>query len=235
MLEIADLRAGYGPVEILHGVSLKIPQGRIVGLLGANGSGKTTLMRAISGLVGKSSGRVSFKGQEILGKLPQDIAKMGLSQVPQGRLLFSEMTVGENLEMGAMLLRDSGQLGARLGLVEKLFPILHERRDQLAGVLSGGEQQMLAIGRALMGDPSMMLLDEPSIGLAPKIFDQILHTVRSINLDSGTTIFIAEQNVRKILALVDYAYVLESGSISAEGLPRDLMQDSRIKSAYLGL
>ncbi|MBU6191090.1 MAG: ABC transporter ATP-binding protein [Betaproteobacteria bacterium] len=235
MLEIVELRAGYGPVEILHGVSLRIPEGRVVGLLGANGSGKTTLMRAISGLVGKASGRITFKGQEILGKLPQDIARMGLSQVPQGRLLFPEMTVAENLEMGAMLLRDSGQLGARLGLVEKLFPILRERHDQLAGVLSGGEQQMLAIGRALMGDPAMILLDEPSIGLAPKIFDQILDTVRMINRESGATIFIAEQNVRKILALVDYAYVLESGSIHVEGLPAELKADSRIQSAYLGL
>ena len=235
MLEVRDLRAGYGPVEILHGLTLNIPAGRIIGLLGANGSGKTTLMRALSGLVGKVSGTIAFQGQSILGKLPQDIARLGLSQVPQGRLLFSEMSVAENLEMGAMLLKDPARLPSRLELVESLFPILRERRSQLAGLLSGGEQQMLAIARALMGDPTMILLDEPSIGLAPKIFDQILATVRTINRDSATTIFIAEQNVRKVLALVDYAYVLESGSIHVEGAPAELMQDKRIQQAYLGL
>ena len=235
MLEVTGLRAGYGPVEIIHSLTLNIPAGRIIGLLGANGSGKTTLMRALSGLVGKVSGRITFRGEDILGRLPQDIARMGLSQVPQGRLLFSDMTVAENLEMGALLLKDSGKLGPRLALVENLFPILRERREQLAGLLSGGEQQMLAIGRALMGDPTMILLDEPSIGLAPKIFDQILATVRTINRDSGTTIFIAEQTVRKILALVDYAYVLESGVIHIEGAPGELMQDKRIQQAYLGL
>lgn len=235
MLEVSDLRAGYGPVEIIHGLSLNIPTGQIVGLLGANGSGKTTLMRSVSGLVRKVSGRISFKDQNIVGRLPQDIAQLGLSQVPQGRLLFSEMTVFENLEMGALLLKDGSRFDRQLALVEALFPILRERRDQLAGLLSGGEQQMLAIGRALMGEPSMMLLDEPSIGLAPKIFDQILETVRTINRESGMTIFIAEQNVRKILALVDYAYVLESGSIHVAGLPDALMQDSRIQQAYLGI
>lgn len=235
MLEVSGLRAGYGPVEIIHGLSFSIPTGRIIGLLGANGSGKTTLMRSVSGLVKKVSGEISFKGQNILGRLPQEIARLGLSQVPQGRLLFSEMTVFENLEMGALLLKDANRFDKQLALVEALFPILRERRDQLAGLLSGGEQQMLAIGRALMGEPSTMLLDEPSIGLAPKIFDQILETVRTINRESGMTIFIAEQNVRKILALVDYAYVLESGSIHVAGRPGELMQDSRIQQAYLGI
>lgn len=235
MLELSAVRAGYGPVEILHGLSLSIPSGQIIGLLGANGSGKTTLMRSVSGLVKKVSGKISFKGQNIVGELPQDIAQRGLSQVPQGRLLFSEMTVFENLEMGALLLKEASRFGTQLALVENLFPILRERSGQLAGLLSGGEQQMLAIGRALMGEPSMMLLDEPSIGLAPKIFDQILDTVRTINRESGMTIFIAEQNVRKILALVDYAYVLEAGAIHVAGPPSELMQDSRIQQAYLGI
>lgn len=235
MLEVSGLRAGYGPVEIIHGLSLSIPSGRVIGLLGANGSGKTTLMRSLSGLVKKASGQVMFQGQNILGLLPQDIAQLGLSQVPQGRLLFSEMTVAENLEMGALLLKDASRFGVRLALVENLFPILRERREQLAGLLSGGEQQMLAIGRALMGEPSMMLLDEPSIGLAPKIFDQILDTVRKINRESGTTIFIAEQNVRKVLALVDYAYVLEAGAIYVAGSPGELVADKRVQQAYLGI
>lgn len=235
MLKLENMHAVYGPIEALHGVSLTVPQGSIVGILGANGSGKTTLFKAIAGLVRVSEGKVSFNGKVLTNQPTEKIVAQGVSLVPQGRLLFPEMTVLENLEMGAYLLHDNAEFTKRLKSVQTIFPILKERSHQMVALMSGGEQQMLAIGRALMGQPELILLDEPSIGLAPKIFDQILHTVKEINALRKTTIVIAEQNVRKILKVVDYAYVLEAGKVALSGTAQELAGNESIRRAYLGL
>ncbi len=235
MLKIDHLHAAYGPVEALHGITMQIEPGSIVGVLGANGSGKTTLFKAIAGLVRVTQGAATYNGVDLTNQTAQAIVKQGVSLVPQGRMLFPEMTVLENLEMGAYLLKDRAEFALRLETVQTMFPILKERAHQMVALMSGGEQQMLAIGRALMGQPDLILLDEPSIGLAPKIFDQILATVKDINARRKTTIVIAEQNVRKILKIVDHAYVLESGTVAISGTPQQLSGDESIRRAYLGL
>ena len=214
MLDIENLHVAYGPVEVLHGISMRVEPGSIVGVLGANGSGKTTLFKAIAGLVRVTQGKVRLSGHDLTNVSTQSIVKQGVTLVPQGRMLFPEMTVEK---------------------VQQLFPILKERSGQMVALMSGGEQQMLAIGRALMGQPDLILLDEPSIGLAPKIFDQILSTVIEINRERKTTIVIAEQNVRKILKIVDFAYVLEAGKVAISGTPEALSSDESIRRAYLGL
>lgn len=234
MLKIQSLYSGYGPVEIIHGVDLIVPKGKIVGLLGANGSGKTTLFRTISGLVKGRSGKIHFKDNDIRQLNAQDISKLGISHVPQGRMLFGEMSVYENLEIGSLWLGTSRDFHQRLSKIESLFPILKERRNQISALLSGGEQQMLAIARALMANPALILLDEPSVGLAPKVFDQILETVKIINQENQTTVLISEQNVRKMLNLVDYAYVIENGKVNIEGVPEKLKGNEKIQQAYLG-
>ena len=235
MLNIENLHAAYGPVEALHGITMQVQPGSIVGVLGANGSGKTTLFKAIAGLVRVTEGSAAFNGVVLTNQSAQAIVKQGVSLVPQGRMLFPEMTVLENLEMGAYLLKDRTEFAKRLDAVQTMFPILKERTHQMVALMSGGEQQMLAIGRALMGQPDLILLDEPSIGLAPKIFDQILATAKAINARRQTTIVIAEQNVRKILKIVDHAYVLESGKIAISGTAEQLAGDESIRRAYLGL
>ena len=235
MLDIENLHVAYGPVEVLHGISMRVEPGSIVGVLGANGSGKTTLFKAVAGLVRVTEGNVRLSGHDLTNVSTQSIVKQGVTLVPQGRMLFPEMTVYENLEMGAYLLRDRTEFSRRLEKVQQLFPILKERSGQMVALMSGGEQQMLAIGRALMGQPDLILLDEPSIGLAPKIFDQILSTVIEINRERKTTIVIAEQNVRKILKIVDFAYVLEAGKVAISGTPEALSSDESIRRAYLGL
>ena len=235
MLDIENLHVAYGPVEVLHGISMRVEPGSIVGVLGANGSGKTTLFKAIAGLVRVTQGKVRLSGNDLTNVSTQSIVKQGVTLVPQGRMLFPEMTVYENLEMGAYLLRDRTEFSRRLETVQQMFPILKERSEQMVALMSGGEQQMLAIGRALMGQPDLILLDEPSIGLAPKIFDQILSTVVEINRERKTTIVIAEQNVRKILKIVDFAYVLEAGKVAISGTPQALSSDESIRRAYLGL
>jgi branched-chain amino acid transport system ATP-binding protein len=235
MLDIENLHVAYGPVEVLHGISMQVEPGSIVGVLGANGSGKTTLFKAAAGLVQVTHGRVRLSGHDLTNVSTQSIVKQGVTLVPQGRMLFPEMTVYENLEMGAYLLRDRTEFSRRLEKVQQIFPILKERSGQMVALMSGGEQQMLAIGRALMGQPDLILLDEPSIGLAPKIFDQILSTVVEINRERKTTIVIAEQNVRKILKIVDFAYVLEAGRVAISGTPDSLSSDESIRRAYLGL
>jgi branched-chain amino acid transport system ATP-binding protein len=235
MLDIENLHVAYGPVEVLHGISMRVEPGSIVGVLGANGSGKTTLFKAIAGLVRVTQGQVRLSGQDLTNVSTQSIVKKGVTLVPQGRMLFPEMTVYENLEMGAYLLRDRTEFSRRLETVQQMFPILKERSGQMVALMSGGEQQMLAIGRALMGQPDLILLDEPSTGLAPKIFDQILSTVIEINRERKTTIVIAEQNVRKILKIVDFAYVLEAGKVAISGTPEVLSSDESIRRAYLGL
>jgi branched-chain amino acid transport system ATP-binding protein len=235
MLDIENLHVAYGPVEVLHGISMRVEPGSIVGVLGANGSGKTTLFKAIAGLVRVTQGKVRLSGHDLTNVSTQSIVRQGVTLVPQGRMLFPEMTVYENLEMGAYLLRDRTEFSRRLETVQQMFPILKERSEQMVALMSGGEQQMLAIGRALMGQPDLILLDEPSIGLAPKIFDQILSTVIDINRERKTTIVIAEQNVRKILKIVDFAYVLEAGKVAISGAPQALSSDESIRRAYLGL
>ena len=235
MLDIENLHVAYGPVEVLHGISMRVEPGSIVGVLGANGSGKTTLFKAVAGLVRTTQGNVRLSGHDLTNVSTQSIVKESVTLVPQGRMLFPEMTVYENLEMGAYLLRDRTEFSRRLEKVQQMFPILKERSGQMVALMSGGEQQMLAIGRALMGQPDLILLDEPSIGLAPKIFDQILSTVVEINRERKTTIVIAEQNVRKILKIVDFAYVLEAGKVAISGTPNSLSSDESIRRAYLGL
>jgi branched-chain amino acid transport system ATP-binding protein len=233
MLEIENLHAGYGHVIVLREVSIRVSQDQIVGLLGANGAGKTTLIRAISGLASVHAGEIRFLGERVSNMSAQGLVRRGLIQIPQGRLLFGEMSVRENLELGAYLIRTSEDLDKQFEFVHTLFPILRERTDQSAGLLSGGEQQMLALARALMGKPRCLLLDEPSLGLAPKVFNTILDAVRRIH-QRGIPVLIAEQNVRKILKLVDYCYVLENGRVVLEGEPQSLSGEVEVRASYLG-
>ena len=232
-LRLAGFCAGYGRVPVVRDISLEIGEGRIVGLLGANGAGKTTLMRAVSGLATMQGGRIEFAGNDVTGLSSAELVARGLIQVPQGRHLFGEMSVRENLEMGAYLMAGQAEK-ARMQEVFSLFPILRERERQAAALLSGGEQQMLAVGRALMSGPRCLLMDEPSLGLAPKAFDLLLDVVKRINV-GGTTVFIAEQNARKVLRVAHYCYVLENGRIATEGESSILLADDRIQRSYLGV
>ena len=234
MLEVTDLVAGYGRGDVLRGVSLRVPDAAVVGLLGPNGAGKSTLARAISGLLQPRAGRITFDGRPVHRMRAQDIVRLGLLHVPQGRMLFPDMTVGENLEMGAYLAEGRGAVQQGLDRVHALFPILAERRRQLAGLLSGGQQQMLAIGRALMLQPRLLILDEPSIGLAPRVIDEIFAVIRRINQE-GTAILLAEQNVRHVLAMAGHSVILESGRVAAEGSAERLMADDLVRGTYLGL
>jgi branched-chain amino acid transport system ATP-binding protein len=233
MLEVEGLLAGYGRVSVLRDVSIRVPEDKIVGLLGANGAGKTTLIRAISGLASIHAGEIHFFGERTNELSPQGLVRRGLVQVPQGRLLFGEMSVRENLEMGAYLVRTSEEFERQLDFVHALFPILRERAHQSAGLLSGGEQQMLAVGRALMSKPRCLLLDEPSLGLAPKVFSAILDAVGRIHR-LGIPVLIAEQNARKVLKFADYCYVLENGRVAFEGEPRSLSAEAEVRASYLG-
>jgi len=233
MLEVADLRAGYGPVTVLRGVTISVADKAIVGLLGANGAGKTTLMRAICGLATIQDGDVRFAGRETTGSEPETLIRHGLVYVPEGRRLFSEMTVRENLEMGGYVIGNTSERRGRIDRMQQLFPILRERAGQAAGSLSGGEQQMLALARALMSRPRCLLLDEPSPGLAPKVVDSILAIVREINAE-GTAVLVAEQNARKLLRVAHYCYVLENGRVALEGESNALLADDRIHAAYFG-
>ena len=232
-LRLTGFCAGYGRVPVVREINLDIGEGRIVGLLGANGAGKTTLMRAVSGLATMQGGRIEFAGNDVTSLSSADLVARGLIQVPQGRHLFGEMSVRENLEMGAYLVSGQDEK-ARMQEVFSLFPILRERERQAAALLSGGEQQMLAVGRALMSGPRCLLMDDPSLGLAPKAFDLILDVVKRINA-GGTTVFIAEQNARKVLRVAHYCYVLENGRIATEGESSMLLADDRIQRSYLGV
>jgi branched-chain amino acid transport system ATP-binding protein len=234
MLEVRDLDAGYGQVRVLSGVSLSLSAGKIVALLGANGAGKTTTMRAIVGLASIYAGTVTFAGEKVTGRAPETFVRAGMVLVPQGRLLFGDMTVRENLDMGAFAVADRNTVQAQLTRVETLFPILSERARQPAALLSGGEQQMLALARALMSSPRCLLLDEPSLGLSPKVFATIIDAIRRINA-LGTAVLIAEQNVRRIMRITDHVYVLENGRIALTGEGRQLMADARIRASYLGM
>ena len=233
MFEIRDLSVYYGVIQALKGISLNVKEGEIVTLIGANGAGKTTTLRAISGLIRVTSGSILFQGEDITrASAPRRVA-MGISQAPEGRRIFPDMTVLENLELGGYLRKDTAALKADIENVYERFPILGDRRRQLAGTLSGGEQQMLAIGRALMSRPKIMLLDEPSMGLAPMIVSAIFSIIREIN-EAGTTVLLVEQNARMALAVAHRAYVIETGRIVASGTGEELAKSDEIIKAYLG-
>jgi branched-chain amino acid transport system ATP-binding protein len=234
MLRIEGLVSGYTALAVLKGVSLDVPTNAIVGVLGANGAGKSALLRAISALNRVQSGRIEFEGDALSGASVDAIVRRGVIQVPQDRLLFGSMTVRENLEMGAYVQTDRQRIAERLDHVCGLFPILAERARQQAAYLSGGEQQMLAVGRALMSSPRLLLLDEPSLGLAPKVFDMILEKVAEIHR-GGASILIAEQNARKVLRLASHCYVLQNGAIAFHGSSEALKHDPRIEQSYLGV
>ena len=232
LLEIRDLHAGYGEIEVLHGVSLSVAEGRIVTLIGANGAGKTTLLKTISGLVRASAGGIAFEGREIARLPPHKVVMMGISQVAEGRAILKRMTVLDNLRMGAHLRNDRGVAADMERILDK-FPLLAERRRQLAGTLSGGEQQMLAIARAVMARPRLLLLDEPSLGLAPMVVTQIFRTLRDLRAE-GNTIFLVEQNARRALQLADRGYVFERGRVALEGSGTELLDDPMVRQTYLG-
>ncbi|GAA4961375.1 ABC transporter ATP-binding protein [Actinoplanes utahensis] len=234
MLELDDVTVSYGRIEALHGINLTVNEGEIVALIGANGAGKTTTMRAISGTRSLSSGRITFNGEDIT-KLRADLRVIrGLCQSPEGRQIFPGMTVLENLDMGAYTRKDSRGIAEDLEKVLTMFPRLRERRKQPGGTLSGGEQQMLAVGRALMSRPKLLLLDEPSMGLAPMIIQQIFDIIVEIN-QAGTTVLLVEQNAQQALSRAHRAYVLETGRIVKEGTGQDLLHDPAVKEAYLGV
>ncbi len=234
-LQIKGLRAGYGQIEVLHGISLEIRCGEIVTLIGANGAGKSTTLNTTCGLVSRRAGTITLFGEEISGLPTQQIVARGVAQSPEGRRLFSDMTVLENLEMGAFLRTDKELIEKDIAHTYALFPILAERRKQLAGSLSGGEQQMCAIARCLMARPRLMLLDEPSLGLAPLICQQIFDVVRRLNAEDGVTIFLVEQNAKAALKLAHRGYVMETGNILMEGAGDELLEDPRVQEAYLGV
>ena len=234
MLEVSAISVEYGDVRVLHRVSLRVEAGEIVSLLGANGAGKTTTLRAISGLIPVQEGGVTFEGRPLTGLSPSRIVERGIAHVPEGRQLFTNMTVEENLEMGAYLPQAKAARVETLARVLELFPRLGERQRQVAGTLSGGEQQMVAIGRALMSRPRLLVLDEPSLGLAPIVVKSIFETVKRINAD-GTTVLLVEQNLAESLRLSDRGYVLETGKIAMEGRGIDLLADPHTRKAFLGL
>jgi len=234
LLEIDRLHVKYGNVEALHGISLSVHQGEIVTILGANGAGKSTTLRAISGLLKPSGGEVRFDGRPAHAIPAHERVRLGIAQAPEGRRIFGTLTVRENLVLGAFTRSDLGRIAGTMEWIYRLFPILKERRDQLAGTLSGGEQQMLAIGRALMAKPRVLLLDEPSLGLAPLLVKAIFQTIREINQTTGVTVVLVEQNARAALKLAHRGYVVEVGRIVLEGNAQELIEDPTVQNAYLG-
>ncbi|MGO8919532.1 MAG: ABC transporter ATP-binding protein [Stellaceae bacterium] len=235
MLEIAGLDLFYGDAQALDGVSLSVAAGEIVAIVGANGAGKTSLIRTVFGMEQPRRGSIRFEGREIAGTPPHRICNLGIGQVAEGRQVFPNMTVHENLEMGAAVPRARAGAGAALARVLALFPPLAERRRQLAGTLSGGEQQMLAIARCLMGQPRLVMLDEPSLGLAPVVVDEVFRVVRELNQRDGLTLVLVEQNVAQSLTLAHRGYVLENGRIVMQGGGAELLADDRVRKAYIGL
>lgn len=235
MLHVRNLNTRYGPIHVLKNVSLHVDQGEIVSIIGANGAGKTTLLISISGLITPVSGEIVFDGCRLNGVSPDRIVSMGIAHAPEGRQVFSPLTVNENLRLGAYAREKTSrqEIQEDIERVLNLFPRLEERKEQTAGTLSGGEQQMLAIGRAIMAKPSLLLLDEPSLGLAPKLVEVIIQTIVDLNRE-GTTILLVEQNARKALEISHRAYVLETGRITIQGPAGDLAEDSEIRRAYLG-
>jgi len=233
LLAVRDLVVHYGVIQALAGVSLQVRRGQVVALIGANGAGKSTTLRAISGLVRPTSGSIRFQDAEIGGLPSHVIVGRGLAQAPEGRGIFLNLTVGENLDLGAYLRRDRDAVDADRERAFALFPILRERRHQVSGTLSGGEQQMLSVARALMSRPTLLLLDEPSLGLAPQVVDRIFHVIREIN-EGGTSLLLVEQNANMALQIAHHAYVLETGAIVMQGSGRELLASPEVRKAYLG-
>jgi branched-chain amino acid transport system ATP-binding protein len=233
LLELGGVQAAYGPIRALHGVDLRVEAGSIVALLGANGAGKTTTLRAISGME-KTTGRVRFDGRDILNRTPEEVARLGVAHVPEGRGTLAQLTVWENLQMGAYVRRDRGRIKQDLQRVAAYFPWIEQRRQQLAALLSGGEQQMLAIARALMLRPRLLLLDEPSLGLAPIVVREIFAMVATINREEGLTVLVVEQNANLALQIAGQAYLLEVGRVVLEGRSDELAHNESIRRSYLG-
>lgn len=234
MLAVDNLHVHYGAIHALKGISVNVPQGSIVTLIGANGAGKSTTLRAISGILRPSNGSVRFLEKDLVGQPAHTVVQKGMSHCPEGRRVFPVLTVKENLELGAFIRRDKEGIRKDLDEVFELFPRLKERLRQPAGTLSGGEQQMLAIGRSFMSRPKLLMLDEPSLGIAPILVQEIFRTIKKINQTKGMTILLVEQNANQALKLADYAYVLETGKVVLEGKASELAEDARVKAAYLG-
>ena len=233
MLEVKDLEVYYGMIQAIKGISFEVNQGEVVALIGANGAGKTTTLHTITGLLPSKKGTVTFEGQDITKVPAHKIVYMGVAHVPEGRRVFADMSVYENLLMGAYTRKDKNEIAQSLEMVYKRFPRLKERTGQRAGTLSGGEQQMLAMGRALMSKPKIILMDEPSMGLSPIFVNEIFDIIKEVS-ESGTTVLLVEQNAKKALSIADRAYVLETGSITLEGKADDLLHDESVQKAYLG-
>jgi len=233
LLELDGVRAGYGPIDVLDGISIAVPKGEIVTIIGANGAGKTTTLMTISGIVRPRQGTIVFEGRPLTSLRPFEIVRAGISQSPEGRKIFPRMTVLENLQMGAYTRSDKGGIQRDIDHAYELFPVLKERNQQLGGTLSGGEQQMLAVARALMSRPKLLLLDEPSLGLAPLIVVKIFEVIRKLNSE-GISVLLVEQNARLALKLAHRGYVLETGSITISGSGQELLHDERVQDAYLG-
>lgn len=233
MLEVKDLEVYYGMIQAIKGISFEVNKGEVIALIGANGAGKTTILHTITGLLSPKKGSVVFEGQDITKVPAHKIVTMGMAHVPEGRRVFADLSVYENLKMGAYTRKDKNEIEETLKMVYKRFPRLEERKNQMAGTLSGGEQQMLAMGRALMSKPSIILMDEPSMGLSPIMVNEIFSIIESVS-KTGTTVLLVEQNAKKALAIADRAYVLETGTIVKGGKAEDMLNDDSIKKAYLG-
>ena len=233
MLEVKDLQVYYGMIHAIKGVSFHVNEGEIIALIGANGAGKTTILHTITGLLTPKGGQVMFEGKDITKTPAHKIVELGMAHVPEGRRVFAQLSVYQNLKMGAYTRSDKNEIEESLEMVYKRFPRLEERKNQMAGTLSGGEQQMLAMGRALMSKPRIILMDEPSMGLSPILVNEIFDIIQSVSA-SGTTVLLVEHNAKKALAIADRAYVLETGKISLDGNAKDLLNDDSIKKAYLG-
>ena len=233
MLEVKNLKVHYGVIQAIKGISFEVNEGEVIALIGANGAGKTTTLQTITGMLKPSEGEILFEGQDIVKVPGHKIVSMGMAHVPEGRRVFAELSVYENLKLGAYTRKDKQEIAETLAKVYESFPRLEERKNQLAGTLSGGEQQMLAMGRALMSKPKIILMDEPSMGLSPILVEEIFHIIRDISA-GGTTVLLVEQNAKKALSIADRAYVLETGNIVLSGDAKEMMNNELIKKAYLG-
>ena len=233
MLKVTDLQVYYGVIQALKGISFEVNEGEVIALIGANGAGKTTILHTVTGLINQKAGKIEFEGKDISHTPAYKIVAEGMAHVPEGRRVFAELSVYDNLMMGAYTRKDKKEIAETLAMVYKRFPRLEERQKQMAGTLSGGEQQMLAMGRALMSKPKIILMDEPSMGLSPIFVNEIFDIIKAVSA-SGTTVLLVEQNAKKALSIADRAYVLETGKIILEGDAKVLMNDERVKKAYLG-
>ena len=233
MLEVKNLKVHYGVIQAIKGISFEVNEGEVIALIGANGAGKTTTLQTITGMLKPSEGEILFEGQDIVKVPGHKIVSMGMAHVPEGRRVFAELSVYENLKLGAYTRKDKNEIAESLAKVYKSFPRLEERKNQLAGTFSGGEQQMLAMGRALMSKPKIILMDEPSMGLSPIFVNEIFDIIKEVS-ESGTTVLLVEQNAKKALSIADRAYVLETGSITLEGKADELLHDESVQKAYLG-